>query len=78
MERFTPGGWAEQYAIAINHRDAYDRRLNEAVEELRTLKQTTEYRHDRMRGLRKLCSKHHISVDALMWHLDNRVGISIY
>lgn len=78
MERFTPGGWAEQYTIAINHRVAYERRLNEAVAELRILKQTPEYRHNRMRGLRKLCSKHHISVDALMWHLDNRVGMSIY
>lgn len=78
MERVTLGGLARQYVQSVNYRDAYDRRLNEAVEELRTLKQTTEYKHDRMRGLRKLCSKHDISVDALMWHLDNKVGMSIY
>lgn len=78
MERVTLGGLAQQYGQSVNYRDAYDRRLNDAVEELRTLKQTTEYKHDRMRGLRKLCSKHHISVDALMWHLDNKVGMSIY
>lgn len=78
MERATLGGLAQQYVQSVNYRDAYNRRLNEAVEELRTLKHTPEYRHDRMRGLRKLCSKHKINVDALMWHLDNKVGMSIY
>lgn len=51
MERATLGGLARQYVQSVNYRDAYDRRLNDAVEELRTLKQTTEYKHDRMRGL---------------------------
>lgn len=68
----------DNYIRAVNERDRWERNLNAAVEELRTLKQTPEYRRDRMLGLRKLCSKHHINVDALMWHLDNEVGMSIY
>lgn len=78
MERATLGGLASQYVQSVNYRDAYDRRLNDAVEELRTLKETSDYKRDRMRGLRKLCSKHSVSVDALMWYLDNKVGMSIY
>lgn len=64
----------DAYIRAVNERDRWERNLNAAVEELNELKKNRDYHMRRTKYLSELCRKHHINLEALIWHIDHITG----